>query len=216
MDTTMTALEQRTHDWLMARCGCATGSRFKDVVARLKPKKGETIGAPAAARENYLIDVVSERLTGEPRQHFVNAAMQWGTDQEPIARDAYKARSGLQVDEVGFLRHATLAAGCSPDGIVELGEGVLEIKCPTTSTHVATLLHGMSEDHLPQVQGALWITGAQWCDFVSFDPRLPRGLDLHVQRIARDEQYIANLEAEVRLFLGEVDSLVSQLKEIAK
>lgn len=208
----MEIIEQRTHAWLMQRVGHVTASRFKHVLARLKPKKPGELGEPAQARRSYLMEVVCERLTGEPAQHYVNAAMQWGIDQEPYAREAYINRTGRQVDEVGFVRHPELMVGVSPDGIVEL-EGLIEIKCPSTSTHIDTVINGMDPEHLAQIQGQLWVTGYDWCDFVSFDPRLPKGIDLYVQRIHRDQTYITNLETEVRRFLGEVDAMVATLKE---
>lgn len=201
----MELIEQRTHAWLMARVGMVTASRFKDVLARLKS------GAPAQARKDYLVEVVCERLTGEPTQRFVNSAMQWGTEMEPHARDAYVKRTGRGVDEVGFVKHPELAAGVSPDGIVEL-EGLIEIKCPSTANHLDTLLNGMPEQHLAQIQGQLWVTGYDWCDFVSFDPRLPRGLDLHIQRIERDQGFIDHLDNEVRRFIDEVDAMVTSLQ----
>lgn len=201
----MEIVEQRTHAWLMQRVGLVTASRFKDVLAKLKT------GAPAQVRKDYLMEIVCERLTGEPAQRYVNAAMQWGADQEPYAREAYVARTGRQIDEVGFIRHPELMAGVSPDGIVDL-EGLIEIKCPTTSTHLDTLLNGMPEQHLAQIQGQLWVTGYDWCDFVSYDPRLPRGLDMHIQRVERDEGYIQHLQHEVRRFIAEVDDMVETLK----
>lgn len=201
----MELIEQRTHAWLMARVGMVTASRFKDVLARLKS------GAPAQARKDYLVEVVCERLTGEPTQRFVNSAMQWGTEMEPHAREAYVQRTGRAVDEVGFVKHPELAAGVSPDGIVEL-EGLIEIKCPSTANHLDTLLNGMPEQHLAQIQGQLWVTGYDWCDFVSFDPRLPRGLDLHIQRVERDQGFIDHLDNEVRRFIDEVDAMVACLK----
>lgn len=201
----MELIEQRTHAWLMARVGMVTASRFKDVLARLKS------GAPAQARKDYLVEVVCERLTGEPAQRFVNSAMQWGTEMEPHAREAYVKRTGRAVDEVGFVKHPELAAGVSPDGIVEL-EGLIEIKCPSTANHLDTLLNGMPEQHLAQIQGQLWITGYDWADFVSYDPRLPRGLDLHIQRIERDQGFIDHLDNEVRRFIDEVDAMVTSLQ----
>ena len=197
---------QGTHDWLMERVGFVTASRFKDVLAVLKS------GAPAAPRKAYLMELVCERMTGQPVEHFVNKAMQWGIDNEAAARAAYCKQTGNGVTAAGFLRHATLKAGCSPDGIIDM-EGGIEIKCPQTSTHVETLLNGMSEDHLPQVQGAMWITGYAWWDFVSFDPRMPEGLQLYVQRVQRDDAFIANLETQVKAFSDEADEMIAKLME---
>jgi len=197
--------EQRTEEWLQARVGFATASRFKDVLARLKN------GEPAQARRDYLTQVVCERLTSLPTQSYTNAAMQWGVDQEPAARMRYAEKTGFQVDEVGFLKHSILQAGASPDGIVNM-EGLLEIKCPTTMTHVDTLINGMDPGHQPQVQGAMWIAGAPWCDFVSFDPRLPEPQSIYIQRVQRDEAFIARLEQEVITFLSDVDKMIIKIR----
>jgi len=195
---------QGTHDWLMERVGMVTASRFKDVLAVLKN------GKPGAARTNYLTEIVCERLTGQPTEHFVNAAMKWGTEHEAAARAAYEVKSGNHVSLMGFMKHSTLMAGCSPDGIIEL-DGGLEIKCPTSATHLETLTQGMDESHMGQVQGAMWITGLPWWDFVSYDPRFPAPLQLYVTRVWRDEAYISALEAAVRVFIDEVDETVSKL-----
>lgn len=206
MNIADTGADQRTHAWLMARVGHATGSRFKDVIARLKS------GAPAQARTDYLTELAVERITGEPTQHFVNSYMMWGVEQEPAARQRYIEKTGAEVEEVGFIRHAEIAAGVSPDGIVLL-DGAIEIKCPSSANHLATLRDGMPPQHLPQIMGCMWITGAAWLDFISFDPRFPRGLDLYVQRVQRDDAYISRLENEVRLFLAELDEITASLKE---
>jgi len=208
-------IEQRTHAWLMQRVGKVTGSRFKDAMARLKPKKEGQRGEPAQARKDYLAELVVERLTGEPVQRYVNAAMQWGTDMEPRAREAYIEATGAEVDEIGFVKHPTLAAGVSPDGIVDL-EGLIEIKCPSSANHIETIRFGMDSMHLAQCQGAMWICNAPWLDFVSFDPRLPKKLDLYIQRIPRDQVFIDRLEAEVIEFLTEVDQSVQDLMEKMK
>lgn len=209
VETNPEMIAQRTAAWFEARLGRATASNFKHVMARLKN------GSPAAARQDYLMDLVTERMTGRPTEHYVNSYMLWGTENEPFARQIYEQRTGYLVDEVGFITHPELAAGASPDGIIEI-EGCLEIKCPSTKTHITTLQNGMDPSHLPQVQGQLWITGCQWADFVSYDPRMPEGLTLYVQRITRDDAYISKLEAEVRAFLDEVDAVIATLKEKAQ
>lgn len=195
---------QGTHDWLMERVGFVTGSRFRDVLDFRKD------GKPGADRKKYLTEIVCERLTGQPVEHFVNAAMKWGTEQEPHARAAYCAKTGNGVTAVGFMRHATIKAGASPDGIIDM-DGGLECKCPTSAVHLDTLLNGMSEDHMPQVQGGMWITGLAWWDFVSYDPRMPEPLRLYVQRIPRDDAYIAMLEAKVAAFSNEADYMIQKL-----
>jgi putative phage-type endonuclease len=201
---------QRSEDWYAARLGKATASRFKDVIAALKS------GAPAQAQRDYLTELVVERLTQQPIQRFQNAAMTWGTEQEPAARAAYERVTGTSVEETGFICHDTLMAGCSPDGLIDW-DGLIEIKCPFNSAvHIETLLNGMPADHIPQVQGQLWITGREWCDFVSYDPRMPAELQLHVQRIQRDEAFIADLERRVSSFLSEVGTQVEALRRLAE
>ena len=201
---------QRSDDWYAARCGKATASRFKDVMARLKN------GAPAADRQKYLTELVVERLTGQPVPAYENAAMRWGTEQEAAARAAYEQRTGVAVEETGFIAHDVLMAGCSPDGLVDW-DGLIEIKCPYNSAvHIETLLNGMPAEHMPQVQGQMWITGREWCDFVSFDPRMPEQLQLYVQRIHADPKAIADLAFGVSAFLKEVGAQVEALRRLAE
>jgi len=201
---------QRDDDWYAARCGKATASRFKDAMATLKN------GDPAQAAKDYLTELVVERLTQAPAQRYITAAMQWGTEQEAPARAAYEARTGVAVEETGFVAHDTLLAGCSPDGLVDW-DGLIEIKCPFNSgVHIETLLGGMPKDHMPQIQGQMWITGRQWCDFVSFDPRMPVELQLYIQRIPRDPAFIADLERRVTSFLAEVGAKVEALRRLAE
>jgi putative phage-type endonuclease len=202
-------IEQGSSEWLAQRAGHATASRFKDVLAKIKT--GE-----AATRRNYRVQLVTERLTGQPCETYTNAAMQWGTDQEPAARSAYEAHTGDLVEQAVFILHPGMAwAGASPDGLIG-DDGGIEIKCPYQSTvHVETLQGGMPSEHMPQVQGVMWITGRQWVDFVSYDPRMPEHLQLYVQRIARDEKYIAELEKAVVAFLGEVSVMHQQLMKKA-
>ena len=202
--------DQRTADWYAARIGKATASRFKDAIAVLKS------GAPAQAQRDYATELVVERLTQQPAQRYVTAAMTWGTEQEPAARAAYERTTGIHVEETGFVAHDTLLAGCSPDGLIDW-DGLIEIKCPFNSAvHIETLLRGMPDEHTAQVQGQMWIAGRQWCDFVSFDPRMPVELQLHVQRIHRDEAFIADLERRVTSFLAEVGTQVEALRRLAE
>ena len=203
--------EQGSIDWLMARCGMVTASRFKDVLAKLKN------GTPAKVRQDYLWEVVVERLTGRPIVHYVNAAMERGTELEPLGRMAYEARTGRMVAETGFLHHNGIQfVGGSPDGLLD-DDGGIEIKCPYNSAiHLATVLEGMPADHVPQVQGLMWITGRQWWDFVSYDDRLPAPLDIYVQRVPRDDAFCKTLEAEVIVFLREVETLLQRIKGVRK
>ena len=203
---------QQQAGWLLDRVGHCTASRFKDVLDTLKN------GAPSAARRNYAIELVTERLTGAPTQHFVSPAMQWGTENEEPARRRFMEMTGKTVDLVGFIRHPELVCGASPDGIVDaVGmPATLEIKAPTSATHLATLMNGMDAGHQAQVQGQMWLTGVEHAWFVSYDPRMPKGLDIHIQRIERDQAFIDRLEAGVRLFLAEVDGIVESLRSKAQ
>lgn len=197
-------MEQRTEEWFAARLGKVTASRVADVLAKIK--SGES-----ASRKNYKMELVVQRLTNKVGESFTNAAMEWGTEQEPFARMAYEAHTGTFVKEDGFVDHPTIEGfGCSPDGIV--GEGLIEIKCPNTATHIETVLENKAPSkYIPQMQSQMACTGAKWCDFVSFDPRTPEDLQLFIIRVERDEEYIAEMEKEVKLFLQEVDDLHKQL-----
>jgi hypothetical protein len=197
--------EQGGVDWLMSRVAHVTASRFRDVLDFTKA------GKAGAKRTSYLWDVVVERLTGQPTEHFVNAAMEHGTQNEPMARMAYESRTGNIVAETGFLHHTAIKwVGGSPDGLVD-ADGLIEIKAPTTKTMCQLLIDQDLSDYMPQMQGLMWITGRQWCDFVCYDPRLPDGLSLYIERVLRDEDYIAELAGNVLQFLSEVEELHSRL-----
>jgi putative phage-type endonuclease len=198
-------MEQRTEEWFAARLGKVTASRVADVLAKIK--SGES-----ASRKNYKMELVVQRLTGKQGESFTNAAMEWGTEQEPFARMAYEAHTGTFVKEEGFVDHPTIEGfGCSPDGIV--GEGLIEIKCPNTANHIETVLENkVPSKYIPQMQCQMACTGAKWCDFVSFDPRVPEDLQLFVVRVERDQEYIDAMEVEVKQFLSEVLDLFNQLK----
>ena len=199
---------QGTAAWLAERCGCATTSRYSGILATIK--NGE-----AATRKNYRAQLVAERLTGIPAESSQSKEMLWGTEQEPYARMAYEARTGLLVVEQGFIKHPACEwAGASPDGFVG-DDGGVEFKCPNTATHIDALLKGMPSGHIPQIQGCMWVCGRQWWDFVSFDSRMPEKLQLYTQRIVRDDVYIAKLAAEVQTFLAEVEATRKQLMEIS-
>lgn len=202
--------EQRSVEWLYERVGHATASRFDDVVAKLKS------GAPAKARADYLWEIIVERLTGQPVSHYASAAMQHGIDNEALGRMRYEAYSGALVVQVGFIRHPSIeGVGGSPDGLVG-ADGGIELKCPFNSAiHLQTLIGGMPAEHIPQVQGSIWLNDRQWWDFVSFDPRLPKPFDLYVQRVTRDDVYIAKLEAEILSFLADVDATEARVRAIA-
>lgn len=190
---------QRTPEWFAARVGMFTASTASDMLATIKT--GE-----AAKRRDLRMRLVCERLTGQPQEGgFVNAEMQRGIDKEAEAFAAYEALTGEMATTVGFVAHDTLLAGCSPDGEIGGFTGLLEVKCPKTSTHVGYLRNkGVPSDYVPQMVHALWITGAQWCDFVSFDDRLPAHLSLFVVRLNRDEKQIASYALAADLFLKEI------------
>lgn len=196
---------QGSDGWFAARLGCVTASRLADVVA--KTKTGES-----ASRGTYRAELVAERLTGKRAEGFSNAAMTWGTNCEPLARAAYEAHKGVFVVEVGMVRHPViLMTGASPDGLVGL-DGVLEIKCPDTKTHIETVLSGRAPPkYVSQMQWQMACSGRDWCDFVSFDPRMPDDMQIFIVRVERDASLIASYEAEVIKFLGEVDSTIAQL-----
>ena len=196
----MNDLAQGSAGWLAQRAGHCTASRFKDVLAKLKN------GGEAAERKKYRLQLVTERLTGQPCPSFENDAMRWGKETEPFARAAYETARGLMVDETGFVLHQDFTwVGGSPDGLVG-DDGLIEIKCPFNSVvHVETMLGGMPSEHRAQVQGLLWIAGRDWADFISFDPRMPPKLQLYVERVKREPTYIELLEQETTKFLEEVN-----------
>lgn len=200
-------IEQGSKEWLELRLGKVTASRIADVLA--KGKSGE-----ALSREDYRYELVVQRLTGDPGESFTNAAMEWGTATEPQARIAYEAFADVFVEQVPFVLHPTIEwFGCSPDGLIG-DKGLLEIKCPNSKTHIKYLNAGKPPaKYVPQMQCQMAVTGRQWCDFVSFDPRLPDDLQLFVVRLDRDEEYIKSMEAEVVKFLDEVATMYKQLKE---
>ena len=201
-------MEQRTTEWHTARLGKVTASRVADVIAKTKTGYG-------ASRANLMADLIVERLTGQPASTFSNAHMEWGTEQEPHARAAYSARTGELVEEVGFIDHPRIAnSGASPDGLVG-DEGLVEFKCPATATHLDTLLAGeVPSKYIPQMQWQMACTGRKWCDFCSYDPRLPEHLRMFVKRVPRDDEYIKTLETEVTKFLAELDEKLKQLEKV--
>ena len=199
-------IEQGTPEWHQLRLGKVTASRVSDVMAKIKT--GES-----ASRKNYRAELVVQRLTGLPSESFTNAAMEWGTATEPMARIAYEIEKEVLVEQVGFIDHPTIAMfGCSPDGLAH--DGMIEIKCPNSATHIEYLTDNKAPaKYINQMQCQMAVTGKKWCDFVSFDPRLPEDLQLFVVRVERDQKYIDSMEVEVVEFLTEVEGMVNQLKE---
>ena len=201
-------MDQRSEEWFAIRIGKVTASRVSDVLAKTK-------SGYSASRDNYMAQLVCERLTGQKAEGFTNASMQWGTETEPLARAAYEALKDVLVDEVGFVPHPTIQmAGASPDGLVEQ-DGLIEIKCPNTATHIDTLLSdSVPTKYFTQMQFQLACTGRKWCDFVSFDNRLPEELQLFVKRVPRDETYIKLMEAEIVQFIAELDDKINKLMKV--
>lgn len=204
----MEEIVQGSPEWFAARLGKVTASRVADVVARTKTGYG-------ASRANYMAELICERLTGVAAERFSNAAMQWGTEREPEARAAYVFMRDLDVTEVGFVPHPSIAmTGASPDGLVG-ADGMVEIKCPNTATHLETLeVQAVPAKYVTQMLWQMACTGRAWCDFVSFDPRLPTHMQLFVKRVFRDDARVAELEAEVRDFLVELDAKIARLDAI--
>jgi putative phage-type endonuclease len=199
-------MEQRSEEWFQARLGLVTASRVADVLAKIK--SGES-----ASRRNYKIQLVSERLTGERQETYINQAMQDGIDREQFARDRYVQQFG-EVEEVGFVKHPTLEAGASPDGMVG-DDGIIEIKCPMGTTHTETLMtQEVPSKYIPQIQFQLRCTGRKWCDFVSYNPMFPQHLQVFVKRVEADEVYQMELDKEIEAFLLEVQTIIDKLKEI--
>jgi putative phage-type endonuclease len=198
---------QRSDAWFAARLGRLTGSRACDMLATIK--SGE-----AAARRDYRLELVLERLTGQrPDDSYINAAMQRGVELEPKGLEAYQTRSGLTVERTGFLSHTEHMAGCSLDGHIGDFAGILEIKCPRSANHLAIVRAGeVPTKYLPQITHNLWISGAAWCDFLTFDPRFPSPFQAAILRVERDEAAIAAYEAKVLAFLREVENELAALR----
>lgn len=204
----MSDVIQGSADWHALRVGKVTASRVADVVRRTKT-------GFSTSRANYMAELIAERLTGVPAESYKSTAMQWGIDQEPIARETYEFMTDLEVEQVSFVLHPTIAmAGASPDGFVG-ADGLVEFKCPLTATHLDTLLgQKIDNDYIIQVQWQMACRPERkWCDWVSFDPRLPPSMRQFIQRVPRDNVMIASLEKDVATFLTELDSKLSALRQ---
>lgn len=203
-------IEQGTDEWLAERAGRITASRFKDVIGVNKS------GKFLKARDDYMMELAFERLSGVPKHSVSSQAMQWGTEAEPIARESYELSTGLFVDETGLIVHPSYGfIGGSPDGLVD-DDGIIEIKSPhDEKVHIKTWLEGMPEQHMPQVQGNLMVTGRQWCDFISFDPRQAKSYQLYVQRIERDDEYIHDLLNSLINFEQELQFMIEKITDRA-
>jgi putative phage-type endonuclease len=208
-------IAQGTDEWFQQRLGKVTASRISDVIAKTKT-------GVSTSRQNYLVQLVSERLTGKKGDSFVNQAMIDGIERESAARELYMRTRGVSVTEVGFFDHPTIVmSGASPDGAVNAEEdgkyaGLIEIKCPIETTHTNTLMSkSVPSKYKPQIQWQMASVSpnVKWCDFISFNPNFPDTMQLFVARVERDNDYIAELEAEVLKFLDEVDQTIIKLKE---
>lgn len=200
-------MDQRSIEWFSARLGCVTASRTADVMAKTK-------SGYSASRANYMAQLITERLTGQATEGFSSAAMQWGTETEPQARMAYEVMTGETVEETGFILHPSIKNfGASPDGLVG-SDGLIEIKCPNTATHIDTLLsEKVPGKYITQMHVQMICTGREWCDFVSFDPRLPSDMSFWMQRVHRDDALCKNIEVEVISFLEELGMKLQKLRE---
>lgn len=200
--------EQGSDAWFAERLGKVTASRVADVAATTKTGWG-------ASRANYAAQLIAERLTGTVAESYTNAAMLWGTQTEPDARAAYEFKNDTAVELIGFVPHPKIAmSGASPDGLVG-DKGLVEIKCPNTAGHIDTLLGAeIDKKYILQIQWQLACTGREWCDFVSYDPRMPETMRLFVKRIERDDKRIGELEQIVSVFLSELDSKVAALTKL--
>lgn len=196
---------QGSEEWMAARVGKASASRIADVMAKTK-------SGYSTSRANYAAELVAERLTGTKAEKFTSSAMAHGTEQEPAARTMYEFMRDVTVKEVGVVLHDRIEMACaSPDGLVG-DDGLIEIKCPLTATHIETLLGGpIDGKYMKQMQFQMACTGRLWCDFVSFDPRMSGDMQIHIQRVPRDGVMIVEIEREVSAFLSEVDATVAKL-----
>ena len=200
-------IAQGTPEWFAQRLGHVTASRMSDVLA--KGKAGE-----AVTRQKYRMQIIAERVSGRVAESFTSAAMEWGTEHEPLARIRYEADTGYFVDEAEFCFHPTIKwLGASPDGVISGVNALIEIKCPNTQTHLGYRLDNKPPAaYINQMQCQMWVTGATYCDFVSYDPRVPEHLQLFVSRLQRDNDLIAKMEIETIKFLGEVEEAINQLE----
>lgn len=201
-------MQQGTEEWLAIRLGKITASRVVDIVPGLK-------GKYLASRKNYMSELACEILTGKGADNFVSKPMEWGTETEPLARSAYEAITGNMVDEVGFIDHDNIECfGASPDGLVN-DDGCIEIKCPNTATHIETLTgKAVDRKYVYQMQTVMLCGNRQWCDFVSYDCRLPDNLSIFIKRFNRDEVVIKEIKEEVKKFTAELNELIAKLRNL--
>jgi putative phage-type endonuclease len=198
--------QQRSPKWIADRWGKITASKFNDVISKTK-------SGYSASRKNYLAELVIERLTPPPTEDigYKSESMQFGIDNEPVARLEYELITGNTVDEA-FFEQLTEDVGASPDGYVG-ADGLIEIKCPNTATHIETLKRqDVPKQYIAQIQGQMMVTGRNWCDFISYDPRLPENAQIFIKRVERDQEYIDNLKNELAKFIQELNQEVEFVK----
>jgi putative phage-type endonuclease len=201
------AVEQGTPEWHQLRLGKVTASRVADILAKTKT-------GPSASRNNYLIELALQRVTKAIEESYTNSAMEWGIQTEPQARVAYEVKTNNFVDQVAFIDHPTIANfGCSPDGLVG-SDGLIEIKCPNSATHWSYIKDNAPPNkYFIQMQAQMAVTGAKWCDFVSFDPRMPERSQLLIVNVPRDPEFISSMEEEIKQFLNEVEVEVNLMEK---
>ena len=200
------SIEQGSEAWHKMRLGKITASRMKDVLSKGRGK------APSKTAESYMFELIAERLTGEAKPFFENDAMRWGTETEPQARAMYEVEADVDVEEVAFIIKNEWV-GVSPDGLIG-SDGMLEIKCPTTITQLKRALAGnFSEDYTAQIQSQLWVAEREWCDFLSFDPRLEGGASYLIQRVYRDEEYIDDMYKKVEAFVVQMKEALEKIEQ---
>ena len=197
--------EQGTEDWLRERAGKVTASAISNVV----------MAKTSAGYQNYMAQLICERLTGNPVETFKSAAMEYGTETEPQARAFYELETGREVAECGFIPHPTLTgAGASPDGLIG-DAGLVEIKCPQPAKHIKNLMGGsIDKAYMLQMQWQMECTGREWCDFVSFNPDFPDHLQLTIRRVERDAEVIEELREGATRFLADVEAWIARLDAI--
>ena len=197
----VTGIDQGSEEWLQLRAGKVTASNFSKVMAK---GAGKT-------RKGYLYQLAAEILTSAPIETFKNAAMEWGNECEPQARSMYEFSEDCEVEEVTFI-HGMEGVGVSPDGLVG-DNGLLEIKSPNTTTQIERYLSGkFPTTYNAQVQGQLWVAEREWCDFVSFDPRIDGKASYFKIRVDRDDYYIAELSKEVQIFINDLSEMLDKLR----
>jgi putative phage-type endonuclease len=201
------AIQQGTDEWHQLRLGKVTASRVADILAKTK-------SGASASRVNYLIELALQRVTKTIEESYTNDAMTWGVQNEGSARVAYEVSSGNFVDQIAFVDHPTIVNfGCSPDGLVG-SDALIEIKCPSSATHWSYIkANEPPNKYIIQMQAQMSVTGAKWCDFVSFDPRMPERSQLLIIRVNRDDKFIAEMENEIKQFLIEVEAEVNLMEK---